>query len=71
MKLNTLGIMVLWMISVWIGVLGMDNVRADQAGDAERVVEDFSGIEAGAFPPEWKAVWARETHCAEIYTVVK
>lgn len=48
-----------------------EGLAQDQAADDERVVADFDEIEAGVFPPEWKAVWARETEGAEIYTVVK
>jgi len=68
---NTKWTAVVLAILLVVGSMGGNRAVAGQAENGEVVVADFSGIESGAFPPGWKAVWARDTLAKDIYSVVK
>ncbi len=66
-KRTTVVLAILFVVSF----MGEVRILAEQEAGQEVVVADFSGIEPGAFPPGWKAVWARDTLAEDIYSVVK
>lgn len=51
------------------GISGWKPARAAEEEGDEIVVADFSEDQRGAFPEGWKAVWARDSKGADVYTV--